>query len=339
MIMDYPHINNFLQFTNHNNGSCTAVNYLTKEEFSMSQELAEALRGMNGKRSLASFFYDDDDLDGTDWEGLEEDLLEMDLLRRSRVDKSWLGSIRIALWMSRGNCGKSLYGKAAVLHTIVKYLWLPVLIAGIISCFLQRSLFYYYIDYFDDSFWMTVICIFMGFLAGLLLHELSHAASALVYGAPLFEIGVGFILFLPCAYVIYDDSVIKNPEKALHTVLAGVEMNYLLAGTLMILQVIFPVCAGILFYPVLINMILGTVNLFATGPLDGYAALCILLRIPRKWGIVERGRILLGKSKVRGAENASEGILRIAMVLLSVMQIGTVFLMVMEIWSYVGIFV
>ena len=88
--MDYPHINNFLQFTNHNDGSCTAVNYLTKEEFSMSQELAEALRGMNGKRSLASFFYDDDDLDGTDWEGLEEDLLEMDLLRRSRVDKSWL---------------------------------------------------------------------------------------------------------------------------------------------------------------------------------------------------------------------------------------------------------
>lgn len=339
MIMDYPHINNFLQFTNHNDGSCTAVNYLTKEEFSMSQELAEALRGMNGKRSLASFFYDDDDLDGTDWEGLEDELLEMDLLRRGRVTKDGLGSMRVALWMSSGGCSRSMYCLAAILHVLVKYLWLPILFAGIISQIWLSSYSYYYIDYLEDSLLFPVIITIAGMAAGLLLHELSHAASGLVYGAPLFEIGIGFIFFLPCAYVVYDDSAIHDPEKALHTVLAGVEMNYLLAGTLMILQVIFPVCAGILFYPVLINIILGTVNLFAAGPLDGYAALCILLRIPRKWGIEEKGRILLGKSKVKGAENASEGIIRIAMLLLSVMQIGAAFLIVMEIWTYVDFIV
>lgn len=337
--MDYPHINNFLQFTNHNDGSCTAVNYLTKEEFSMSQELAEALRGMNGKRSLASFFYDNDDLDGTDWEQLEEDLLEMDLLRRGRVTKDGPGSIRVALWMSSGGCSRNMYCLAAILHVLVKYLWLPILLAGIISHIWQINCSYYYIDYFDDTLLSPVIFIIAGMATGLLLHELSHAASGLVYGAPVFEIGIGFVLFFPCAYVVYDEAAIRNPEKALHTILAGVEMNFLFAGTLMILQFIFPACAGILSYPALINIILGIVNLFAVGPLDGYAALCILLRIPRKWGIVERGRILLGKSKVKGAENASEGIIRIAMFLLSVMQIGAVYLIVMEIWTYVGIFV
>lgn len=334
--MDFPHINNFLQFTYHCDGSCTAVDYLTEEEYEITQELAEVLCKMDGKRSLASFFDDNDDPYGMDWDEFEEELVEMNLLRRGRVEKDGFGSFRVALWMATGRCSKRMYIPAAILHVIVKYLWLPILLTGIISHIWQYN--YYYLDYYAEFSWKTVVGILAGMIAGLMLHELSHAASGYVYGAPIFEIGIGLFLIFPGAYVAYDDSVIRDPGKALHTVLAGVEMNYLFAGILLIIQFFSPFSTGILYFAALVNITMGTFNLFATGSLDGYAALCILLRIPRTWGIMERGRILLGKSKVKGAEQASEGMFRIAMLLLSAMQTGVLFLLVMEIWCYARFF-
>ena len=147
--------------------------------------------------------------------------------------------------------------------------FLPVLICGIVSFI--SALGTVRISAFSLS------GLIAGLLAGILLHEASHAAACLAYGGKVYE--AGFLLnclVIPGAYVM-----MKNPDglstaKKIQCIAAGPEANLLLSGIGFILTVIMPVAADFFFCAALANLFLAYLNLMLRGGSDGCRILSCL---------------------------------------------------------------
>lgn len=98
--------------------------------------------------------------------------------------------------------------------------WLPVLVVGL------RHLLAF--DITDSG--SMILGFILGTAVGLLLHETAHALSCVAANGRLFFAGVMTqMLILPCAFVHID--YVRLPRAArIQTILAGVEMNFFLAG-------------------------------------------------------------------------------------------------------------
>lgn len=119
-----------------------------------------------------------------------------------------------------------------------------------------------------------------GIFLGTILHESAHAFSCLSdENGRVFEAGVMLNGMFLGAYVLIDESEIKSNTKRAQINLAGVEMNLLLAGVLMILATfgnfLGPWKVALLF-AALQNVFLVLMNLAFTEGLDGEHALSSL---------------------------------------------------------------
>ena len=199
--MRYPHVNNYLKYYHNPDGTCRVVDYCTDQEYEMEYDMACVLREMDGHRPLSSIV----SMSRKESDEVEDELLELGLLRKSRLEVDGPGCVRIALWMSSGWSQKRWKGIALHIHRFVRSTWLPVLAAGLStwSLFILKGL---HPDTFNSSMSGTAAGYFVGILLGIFLHELSHAASAATYGATVFALGVGLTFFIPCGYVIMDES-------------------------------------------------------------------------------------------------------------------------------------
>lgn len=117
-------------------------------------------------------------------------------------------------------------------------------------------------------------------VASLALHEMGHFCAAVAYGCQVMDIGLLLLGILPVgAYV----SQTENPRRRswrLQNALAGLEMNFALAGLCALLSRL-PGQTGLIFSAACIwNLILGGSNLLPAAGQDGEEALSILLGLP-----------------------------------------------------------
>lgn len=116
--------------------------------------------------------------------------------------------------------------------------------------------------------------------ASLALHEMGHFCAAIAYGCQVTDIGLLLLGILPVgAYV----SQTENPRRRswrLQNALAGLEMNFALAGLCALLSRL-PGQTGLIFSAACVwNLILGGSNLLPAAGLDGEEALSLLLGLP-----------------------------------------------------------
>lgn len=120
-----------------------------------------------------------------------------------------------------------------------------------------------------------------GIFLGMILHESAHAFACLSdRNGRLFEAGLMLNGFLPGAYVLIDESEIKSRLKKAQINLAGVEMNLLLSGVLMILMTLgeaFGEWKTAMLFAVIQNVFLALINLTFAEGLDGEHTISTLL--------------------------------------------------------------
>lgn len=194
-------------------------------------------------------------------------LKRYDLLRTGKVLDHSFGTLLYSFWFPDNS--KSLKRFATVYNALLEFLWLPVLIAGGILLYTSCEL--------DGGMFQIICGSVLGTLVGLVLHELSHAMAGLSYGADVFEGGVMIRFFLPGAYVLLDESRIKNRLKKVQIFAAGPEMNFLLAGLFCFAAVLFPQADSLFGYAAINSAILGFVNLSLIFGADGYRILLTLI--------------------------------------------------------------
>ena len=187
------------------------------------------------------------------------------LLRHSRVLEKSLGSITWSLIFPRHQRRRTLL--PVILNAMLHTLWLPVLIWGIFSLFKNIYLF-------DDAY--ALLGQLVGLFLGIVCHEAGHAIAALGNGGRVLEAGVMLRWGLPGAYVLLDDTSLKRLSKV-QIYAAGVESNFLLTGTALILAAYFPGCYGFFFGMALGNLLLGLLNLTFINSLDGMHIIQLLL--------------------------------------------------------------
>ena len=330
--MRYPHVNNYLKYSCNPDGTVTAVDYCTEKEYEMEYEVACLLRKMDGTRPLSSVV----GMSRQECAAVEDELLEMGLLRKNRLEFAGLGTVIIALWMASGRSQRRWKALALRIHRFVRIAWFPVLAAGAASWFFfsDSSLLYGDVSY---SFLATAAGYIAGILLGALFHEISHAATGMAYGAAVYELGIGLAFFLPCGYVIMDESRIKKKACKAQMLLAGIKMNFLLAGASLLLALVIPPAVCFLWEFAFMNIILGFVNLFACGMTDGYLTLTTMLGIPQTWSFEERIQVVLGKQRLRKAQGINSGAMRLAILLLLGFQICFVFLVIYDLWSWIAV--
>ena len=102
--------------------------------------------------------------------------------------------------------------------------------------------------------------------------------ACLAYGGYFFEAGIMAGKAAGAgAYVMIDFRKIKSRLKKTQIMVAGVEMNFLLAGILLVLSSVCPILSGFLYMAAFINITLGAINLAGVNGFDGCSAMLQLL--------------------------------------------------------------
>lgn len=117
-------------------------------------------------------------------------------------------------------------------------------------------------------------------LLGVLFHEYGHYLSARAYGHRIRSTGLVLLGIMPIG--AYVESGGKRPaakREELQQVLAGIEMNILLSGILMILSVIIEAISLLLIIAAAANMVLAVSNMIPTAGQDGEKALSVVLEV------------------------------------------------------------
>ena len=197
--MKYPAKNHLLLFKTTSDGICVK-NILTEQEKMITEEEYIVLSKLDGKTNPYRL-----------WSNV------------SRKDVDNLMRIMLALKIPRF---KKKHRKIALfLNDALMCAWIPVLILGVFMFIKEFGAESPFLGPNDLLFGNII-----GIVLGLVLHEIAHAFAALAYGAKVMEFGVMLYWFLPCAYVLIEDSKVKDRLKRAQIRAAGIEMNMFLGG-------------------------------------------------------------------------------------------------------------
>ncbi len=251
-----------------------ARNCLIDEEIYLSEDEAIYLKSLNGNRSpyrIEGFTYEE-------CEKLYDQLDDYLMIRKTGRSFSD-GTTNIhTLYIPDKKSTRSVIPK--ILNLLLMTTFLPVFIYGL------HLIIEYGIDWGDGDDFLVNIMIgtIFGIIGGLICHEAAHAAACLsCRKGKLLEAGIMVRKVIPGAYVWLDTSDIKSKFKLTQISLAGIEMNILLSGVMMILLVV--VKKGSILYgwqpaifEVLIqNLFMALLNICFVEGLDGEHAISELL--------------------------------------------------------------
>ncbi len=151
------------------------------------------------------------------------------------------------------------------LNTMLPAASLLVLLIGSLTMFFRKEEI--------GSDFEILLYLFMFFFS-LLFHELGHILACRDYGFKLYDMGIVFIGYFPMGLYVSCEKR-KDAEKVerIQLALAGVEMNVLLAGILLLAAFFFRRLSGTLCALADINFYLVFVNLIPALGLDGNSAL------------------------------------------------------------------
>ena len=232
------------------------------EEFDISEELYHALSQADGRHELQ--------LPGDDPEGLLAALEDNELITTSRLVRK--GVFHQLTLILLGEPANRLRPLCRVVNGLLPVLSLLVLAAGIV---LRIRAPFEIDDYYSVPLYYAAIFLSVS------LHEFGHFAAALSYKFRPKDAGLLLLLgFFPIgAYVSCHGKSRKNYRQSLQLYLAGVEMNFLLAGVcLMVSTMVYPMSLMLLSLA-LVNVVLGVSNLLPISGLDGEGALSALLHM------------------------------------------------------------
>lgn len=244
-----------------------ARNCLTDDEFVLSAGQAKYLSCLNGNRDprrIKGFSYDE----CREYYSLFE---TMGLIRKS--GNLIVGATNYhALYIPNKKKSQSIIPK--IFNFLMLCFCIPVFLFGLYRVILLDVMI---------TFNHFLIGNLGGVICGVTLHELAHAMAALSYGGCWFEAGIMWGGLLPGAYVLVDDSNIKNILKRVQINLAGIEMNLLLSGILLMLisysfhYSLLYEWKDAMFYAVIQNVVQAFLNLSFIEGLDGECAISLLL--------------------------------------------------------------
>lgn len=257
--MKYPMLANYVTFKRVADSRlgdyCEAYNYLTDEKSRLDLRSVSFARKLNGKRDPYKI---DKRLSKRDVDVILRTLRFNDMLRDSLFLSKSVFDLMITVWKPKVT--KSMRVTAFYLNFLLLFSWLPLLITGI-------ALFVKNIGHINIDFIFTGF--YTGLLLGMLLHEIGHAIATLGCGGKLFEMGLMMRLFIPGAYVLSDTEHIKSRFFRIQVHAAGVEANFALAGTALILCTLNYNISGFFYGMAMNNIILGLINSSFVSGLDG----------------------------------------------------------------------
>lgn len=269
----YPCMANWVTLRRDGN-KVIARNGLIDKDFKLTEREAKYLTCLNGNR-------DEYQIAGFSQEECEEYFYYLDslfLIREpGRSIKFIEGETLHTLFIPDKKSTNSMLPK--ILNFLLWISFLPVFIYGL------NCAFTYGID-FNVKHWLANFLIgYGGGLAiGMIFHELAHAVACLSNkNGRLFEAGIMINGIVPGAYVLIDNSRIKSRLKKVQIHLAGVEMNLLIAGILLIFMTSIRRYSSLyewkiaIFYAVVQNVFLALINITFSEGLDGEHVISYLM--------------------------------------------------------------
>lgn len=260
----FPCMSNWVTLKRTSNG-VIARNGAIDDETLLSEREARYLKSLNGNRDIFKIkgFSRDECIEY--YEHLDECLLIRDEGRTIKVEGTCIHTV----YIPNKNSTNSIIPK--ILNFLLLISFLPILGYGIYLVFDKGV---YFGD--GDSFLINMVLGYgLGIAGGMVLHEIAHAIACLSYGGKLFEAGVMIRGILPGAYVLIDDYGIDSRSKKAQINMAGIEMNLLIAGIMMIMMVKVEVTSCLfrykiaMYYIVIQNIFGAFLNISLVEGLDG----------------------------------------------------------------------
>ena len=260
--MYYPRYNHYLVFRRIGKDKYHIKNFITEEEWEVSEFYAKFLKSLDGKTDPYEVFSEqlsNDDIDYILKEMADEGFFDND----EGVISLGIGSAILPLWIPNITRVHRIMG--ALWNKLLLFTWLPLLIAG----------GYVFLSYNWEPVergFGTVTGYILGFGVGMFLHELSHAFACIGYSSKnqFFEMGVMIHSFLPGAYVLIDYSEIRDRFKRAQINAAGVECNMALCGLFLCCLKLAIVDSTALIIAALLNLVLAIFNTTMISGIDGF---------------------------------------------------------------------
>lgn len=261
---DYPVAANYLIVSRRAKDCFYVQNVVTNETVELDEAAYRFLKGLDGNTDpnvLGARF-------GVDVEEAMEFFDLYDLLRTGGRKLECYPTINlITCFVPTVKRTKSIIPK--LFNLILLLSWCPIILLGL-YCYENMS--------FPINSEFVLLGLIFGIICGLFLHEAAHAMACLAYGGYFFEAGIMAGKAAGAgAYVMIDFRKIKSRLKKTQIMVAGVEMNFLLAGILLVLSSVCPILSGFLYMAAFINITLGAINLAGVNGFDGCSAMLQLL--------------------------------------------------------------
>ena len=261
-----------------NEPKCYYVQNANGEEFRVNRSLFKALKHADGTRPL---------LLPNHGEEIIPELKRYGLVHTNRLIKGILFSQFIILPVSERRA-KKWRPLCKILNGELSSVACMMLIISIFLCTSTYRGRHLEIEMDDLN-----ICLYTGlYVLSVLLHEFGHLIAGIAYKYPVKEVGVIFFLIIPIAAYVRDDNKTDTvKDEYLQFVMAGLEVNLLLAGIFFIAAVFCEPQTTTFFAAVWTNISLIISNLIPTEILrtDGTRALNTVLEcesvfdLARKW--------------------------------------------------------
>mgnify|MGYP004477922801 CR=1 FL=1 len=271
----FPCMSNWITLKRTSDG-VIARNGATDDETLLSEREAYYLKSLNGDRDIFKIRGFSRDECMKYYEHLDECLLIRDEGRTIKLEDACVHTVYIPNKKSTNSIIPKL------LNFLLLISFLPVLTYGAYLIFTKGV-------YWGDSNGLILNMVLgygLGIVGGVVLHETAHAIACLGYGGKLLEAGVMTKGIMPGAYVLIDDYVVDSGIKKAQINMAGIEMNLLIAGIMMILMVKVDVSSCLFEYKnamryiALINIICALLNISFAEGLDGEHAMSSLIGTP-----------------------------------------------------------
>lgn len=318
--MKYPAKNHLLLFKTTSDGICVK-NILTEQEKMITEEEYIVLSKLDGKTNPYRLW---SNVSRKDVDNLMRSFKKRGLLRGSRFRMLGINNIMLALKIPRF---KKKHRKIALfLNDALMCAWIPVLILGVFMFIKEFGAESPFLGPNDLLFGNII-----GIVLGLVLHEIAHAFAALAYGAKVMEFGVMLYWFLPCAYVLIEDSKVKDRLKRAQIRAAGIEMNMFLGGIFLVLTEVFNEQFYLFLQAATLNILLAVINASFVEGVDGMSVLTEFLGIDdfaRKAKVVVKSHTRKRKLKRMGMNGSAFltacYIIRIFQILLPLMILSSI---------------
>lgn len=323
----YPKTAPYVSYTRVDADTVRIQEHISDTTFSLDIAIARYIRQLDGHTHpyrIPSRFSRDEIDDIIDFLGTN-DLLHISTKHIAR------GSFLKSLWLPGHSSRLKIF--AGISNFLLELLWLPVLIAGIVSVYLNHDTLSWI-----SSDWLEIGLIF-GLIATALFHELAHAFAGIAYNARVFEIGVMLMYFvLPGAYVLLDHTTVKKRWQRIQIFAAGIEANFLVGGLFLIGCTAVPVLSGALICAGISNLLSGLLNLMLITGFDGSKILSELLGIEDLMTQIKT--IVFNKKARKRLRRKSYGFAAIAMCyILFVLQLSMPALLALNVLEVISCFI